>query len=156
MRRSEREITDIREIEAVISSADVCRIALANDNVPYIVTMNFGYKGGKHKKLYFHCAREGRKLEMIRKNNYVCFEFDIDHDLHKGKTACDFGMRYRSVIGYGRMTIITGDDEKKKGLDSIMLHYAEEKDFSYQRTSLARMLLLRLDILEMNGKSAQT
>jgi nitroimidazol reductase NimA-like FMN-containing flavoprotein (pyridoxamine 5'-phosphate oxidase superfamily) len=152
MRRREREITDIREIEAVISSADVCRIALANDNVPYIVTMNFGYKGGEHKMLYFHCAREGWKLEMIRKNNYVCFEFDIDHDLHKGKTACDFGMRYRSVIGYGRITIITRDDEKKQGLASIMMHYAEEKDFTYERSALDRMLLLRLDILEMTGK----
>jgi uncharacterized protein len=155
MRRKEREITDIREIEAVISSAKVCRIAFANDNVPYIVAMNFGYKGGDHKKLYFHCAREGRKLEMIRKNNYVCFEFDIDHHLHKGETACDFGMRYRSVIGYGRMTIITVDDEKKEGLDSIMLHYSEEKDFSYHRTVFDRTILLRLDILEMKGKSAQ-
>jgi len=152
MRRKEREITDIKEIEAVIFSADVCRIAFANDNVPYIVTMNFGYEGGDDKKLYFHCAREGRKLKMIRQNNYVCFEFDTDHDLYKDKTACDFGMRYRSVVGYGRVTIITDDDEKKKGLDFIMSHYSEGKEFSYKQTSLDKMLLLRLDILEMNGK----
>jgi nitroimidazol reductase NimA-like FMN-containing flavoprotein (pyridoxamine 5'-phosphate oxidase superfamily) len=152
MRRKEREITDIREIEAVISSSDVCRIAFANDNVPYIVTLNFGYEGGGDKKLYFHCAREGRKLEMIRRNNYVCFEFDIDHDLYKGKTACDFGMRYRSVVGYGRMIIIIDDDEKEQGLDSIMSHYTEGKDFSYEQPALDKMLLLRLDILEMKGK----
>jgi nitroimidazol reductase NimA-like FMN-containing flavoprotein (pyridoxamine 5'-phosphate oxidase superfamily) len=152
MRRNEREITDIREIEDVISSADVCRIAFANDNVPYIVTMNFGYEGGGDKKLYFHCAREGHKLEMIRKNSYVCFEFDVDHDLFKGKVACDFGMRYRSVVGYGRMIIITDDIEKKHGLDYIMLHYSGGKKFSYEQPVLDKMLLLRLDIMEMKGK----
>jgi nitroimidazol reductase NimA-like FMN-containing flavoprotein (pyridoxamine 5'-phosphate oxidase superfamily) len=152
MRRNEKEITDIIEIEAVISSADVCRIALANDNIPYMVTMNFGYVGGVNKKLYFHCARQGRKLEMIRKNNYVCFEFDTDHNLHKDTTVCDFGMNYRSVVGYGKITIITDDHEKRVGLDAIMSQYSKEQDFSYRQTSLDKMLLLRLDILTMTGK----
>lgn len=152
MRRNEKEITDIIEIEAVISSADVCRIALANDNIPYMVTMNFGYVGGVVKKLYFHCARQGRKLEMIRKNNFVCFEFDIDHNLIKDATACDFGMNFRSVVGYGKMTFITDDHEKRVGLDAIMSQYSKGQDFSYRQTSLDKMLLLRLDILTMTGK----
>jgi nitroimidazol reductase NimA-like FMN-containing flavoprotein (pyridoxamine 5'-phosphate oxidase superfamily) len=152
MRRKEREITDIREIEDIISTADVCRIALANNNVPYMVTMNFGYEGEGKKKLFFHCAREGRKLEIISKNNYVCFEFDVDHDLYKGRTACDFGMRYRSVVGYGRVVIVTDNDEKKQGLNALMLHYAKGKKFTYKQSALDKMLLLRLDILEMRGK----
>jgi nitroimidazol reductase NimA-like FMN-containing flavoprotein (pyridoxamine 5'-phosphate oxidase superfamily) len=53
MRRKEREITGIDEIEAIISRCDVCRIALADDNLPYIVTMNFGYSGGAEKKVFF-------------------------------------------------------------------------------------------------------
>jgi nitroimidazol reductase NimA-like FMN-containing flavoprotein (pyridoxamine 5'-phosphate oxidase superfamily) len=89
---------------------------------------------------------------MIRKNSYVCFEFDVDHDLFKGKVACDFGMRYRSVVGYGRMIIITDDIEKKHGLDYIMLHYSGGKKFSYEQPVLDKMLLLRLDIMEMKGK----
>jgi len=99
MRKQEREITDIAEIEAVINRADVCRIALADGNIPYIVTMNFGYSGGHHRKLYFHCAREGRKLDMIRKNNYACFEMDIDHQIVKSDKACDLSMKYKSVVG---------------------------------------------------------
>jgi nitroimidazol reductase NimA-like FMN-containing flavoprotein (pyridoxamine 5'-phosphate oxidase superfamily) len=152
MRRKEKEITDITEIEAVILSSDVCRIALANDNTPYLITLNFGYMGGDEKKLYFHCAREGRKLEMIRKNSYVCFEFDTDHNLYEGEIACDYGMHYRSVVGYGRMTFITDLDEKRLGLNSIMSQYSKGKDFSYKQSDLDRVLLLRLDILEMKGK----
>jgi nitroimidazol reductase NimA-like FMN-containing flavoprotein (pyridoxamine 5'-phosphate oxidase superfamily) len=152
MRRNEKEITDITEIEAIISSADVCRIAMANDNIPYIVTLNFGYVGGAEKRLYFHCAREGRKLEMIGKNNYVCFEFDTDHNLYKGKTACDYGMKYRSVVGYGKMAVISDDHEKRVGLDAIMSHYSNDKDFSFRQVSIDKMLLLRLGILTMTGK----
>lgn len=155
MRRNEKEITDITEIESVISSSDVCRIAMANDNIPYIVTMNFGYVGGAEKILYFHCAKEGRKLEMIRKNNYVCFEIDTDHNLYKGKAACDYSMKYRSVVGYGTITVIADDNEKIAGLDAIMTHYSNEKDFKYRKASVDKMCLLRLNILTMTGKRAE-
>jgi uncharacterized protein len=152
MRRKEKEINEISEIENVIRSAEVCRIAFANDNEPYIVIMNFGYSGGSEKKLYFHSAMEGKKLDMIRKNNYVCFEFDIDHNLRKGSAACDFSMSYRSVIGWGRIAIISDDYEKSRGLDTIMSHYSNEKEFLYDKMNLDRMLILRLDIQKMTGK----
>jgi uncharacterized protein len=154
MRRKEREITSIEDIESIISLADVCRVAFADGNDPYIVTLNFGYSGGKEKKIYFHCASEGKKLEMIRKNNYVCFEMDIDHNLHTGKNACDCGMSFRSVIGWGRIWIISDDDEKKSGLDLIMSHYSLDKRFSYDQNTLDRTLLLRLDILKITGKKS--
>ncbi|HOW10519.1 MAG TPA: pyridoxamine 5'-phosphate oxidase family protein [Bacteroidales bacterium] len=152
MRRSEREITDQKEIEQIFESADVCRIAFADNNVPYIVTMNFGFSGFHSPALYFHCAGEGKKLEMIRKNNHVCFEMDTDHELCEGHGACDFGMKYRSVVGWGRMRIITDEQEKIKGLDHIMSHYSGKTGFSYDRSTLARMLVLKLEISRMTGK----
>jgi nitroimidazol reductase NimA-like FMN-containing flavoprotein (pyridoxamine 5'-phosphate oxidase superfamily) len=90
MRRKDREIEDIRDLELIISNSDVCRVAFADNNMPYIVTMNFGYSGGDNSAFYFHCASEGRKLEMMRKNNLVCFELDTDHEPMKEKTA-DWG-----------------------------------------------------------------
>jgi len=152
MRRKEREITDIAEIGSIISRCDVCRIALSDNNIPYIVTMNFGYAGGSLNKLYFHCAREGKKLEIIRKNNVVCFQFDTDHKLEKGENACDFGMGYRSVVGWGRIEIITEEEEKMRGLDCIMSHYSDRIDFDYNQAVLNKTIVLRLDIDEMKGK----
>lgn len=153
MRREEREIKDEREIESIFSRSDVCRIAMADDNIPYIVTMNFGYIFGETgKTLYFHCASEGRKLEMIRKNNYVCFETDTDHNFHKGETACNYGMGYSSVTGYGKITIVSDENEKKKGLDAVMSHYTGKDEFSYGRESFRSVTVLRLDITEMTGK----
>ena len=152
MKRKEYEITDIVEIESIISSADVCRIAMSDGINPYIVTLNFGYTGSSGRCFYFHCATEGKKLEMIRKNNHVCFELDTSHEVYEGEMACDFGMGYRSVVGWGNIVIINDNDDKKKGLDVIMHHYSDRPGFEYREKSLDRMLVLRLDITEMTGK----
>lgn len=154
MRRSEKEVAGIEKIEEIIMASDVCRIAIANDNLPYIVTMNFGYKNINGGKIYFHCSREGHKLEMIRKNNYVCFEFDTAHRLTTGTKGCDYTMCYRSVVGWGFVSIISDDKEKKEGLDSIMEHYTGRNDFCYRLHDFERTIVLRLDIAEMTGKSS--
>jgi nitroimidazol reductase NimA-like FMN-containing flavoprotein (pyridoxamine 5'-phosphate oxidase superfamily) len=152
MRKKEREVTDIAELESIISRSDVCRVAFADKDVPYIVTMNFGYMHGEHGSLYFHCANEGRKLEMIRKNNYVCFELDTDHEIKTGKLACDYGMKYSSIVGFGFVAKVNDNEEKIKGLNYIMEHYAGPGEFSYRTEMLSVTTVLRLDVTEMTGK----
>lgn len=152
MRRDEREISEIHVIEDIMQKADVCRIALANDNIPYIVTLNFGYNKGPERRLYFHCATEGRKLEMIKKNNYVCFEMDTDHEIYEGEKGCDWGMKFSSVIGFGNIYILIDRDKRIEGLNCIMAHYSDRKSFSYNEKILGKTTILRLDIEEMTGK----
>jgi nitroimidazol reductase NimA-like FMN-containing flavoprotein (pyridoxamine 5'-phosphate oxidase superfamily) len=152
MRRSDREISDFQEIEKIIKKADVCRIALANDNIPYIVTMNFGYVTAPVKMLYFHCANEGRKLKMLLQNNYVCFEFDTDHLINKGIRPCDWGMKYSSVVGYGNIHIVKGEEERASGLNIIMAHYGGSDSNSFDRNVFEHTTILRLVISEMTGK----
>jgi nitroimidazol reductase NimA-like FMN-containing flavoprotein (pyridoxamine 5'-phosphate oxidase superfamily) len=152
MRRKDRDASDIKLIEDIIRKADVCRLAFANGNTPYIVTMNFGYSGIPDQNLFFHCAREGKKLDMIRNNNYVCFEMDTDHEIFSGPKGCDWGMKYSSVVGYGIISIITDEVARKTGLKCIMSHYENEKEYSFDDKVLAKTTILRLDITEMTGK----
>jgi hypothetical protein len=152
MRRRDREITDIQEIEEIISGCDACRVAIANENIPYIVTMNFGYVGGKNPHLYFHCATVGKKLDMIRNNNNVCFEMDTDHIIYKGEKGCDWGMKYSSIVGYGNIFFVDDETEKKSGLGHIMNHYGGSGNYTYDEREFARTKVLRLDISEMSGK----
>lgn len=154
MRKKEREITGLDEIESVINRCNVCRFALSNDDMPYIVAMNFGYRRGEKMELFFHCANEGRKLDMIRKNNNVCFEMDTDHKIYESETACDFGMNYTSVVGFGKIYIITDEPGKKEGLNVIMKHYSGRDASEYKETSLTRTTILRLEISSLSGKKA--
>ena len=69
MRRAEREIKDKSEIEKIIMKAIVCRVAVCEDNEPYVIPMCFGFKDGA---LFFHSAQEGKKVEILKKNDRVC------------------------------------------------------------------------------------
>jgi uncharacterized protein len=152
MRRKDREINDTFDLESIILRSDVCRVAFADNNIPYIVTMNFGYSGGSHPCFYFHCASHGKKLEMIEKNSNVCFELDTDHEIYSGENGCDWGMKFSSIVGYGKISVVTERESRLNGLNCIMAHYSDSKEFSYEERVLEKTTILRLDIHEMTGK----
>ena len=152
MRRKEREITDSKEIDDIIERADVCRIALSDNNIPYIVTMNFGYKKGKKPALFFHCAHEGKKIEIIRRNNVACFQMDIEHTLVETNMRCNCGMQYRSVVRMGRISFIAEKEDKIEALHILMKHYTGQNHHSFEEQYINRTTILRLDIDEISGK----
>lgn len=152
MRKKDREIKDAQELKEILQKADACRIAFAVDGIPYIVTMNFGYQWEDSLKLYFHCAKEGKKLELMKRNSTVCFEMDTDHELIRSENACDWGMKYRSIVGLGLLESITDEEEKKKGLDSVMEHYGFGGKKEYNEKALGLTEVLQLTVTEFTGK----
>jgi nitroimidazol reductase NimA-like FMN-containing flavoprotein (pyridoxamine 5'-phosphate oxidase superfamily) len=152
MRRSDREINDRELIDSLIRECDVCRLAFAAADVPYIVTMNFGFSAGDKRVLWFHCAPEGRKLDLMAKNNRVCFEMDTAHELTKGPEACDWGMNFKSVVGYGKLYIVEDEAERQHGLACLMEHYGWQGNPVFGEKILKRTKVLRLDIDEISAK----
>ena len=150
MRRKEKEITDRTLIESIIRRSSVCRLALSEDNRPYIVPLCFGYEDNT---LYFHSAREGRKLDILRKNNNVCFELDIDHEIVRSENACEWGMKYRSVIGFGKASFIEDPESKRRAFDIIMQHYSGQS-FAYTEAALENTAIVRVKIARMTGKKS--
>ena len=80
MRRKEREITEQAKINEIIQNCDCLRLALADEGAPYIVPVSFGYVE-EEKAFYFHGAKEGRKIDLIRKNGAAGFECDCNFHL---------------------------------------------------------------------------
>ncbi len=152
MRKKDREIKDTEELKEVLQEADVCRIAFAVDGIPYIVTMNFGYEWKNRLTLYFHCAREGKKLELLKKNSTVCFEMDIDHQLVRSENPCDWGMKYRSIVGLGILERVADEEERKQGLDRIMGHYGFSGIQGYDIKALNLTEVLKITVSEFTGK----
>ncbi|MFQ5996622.1 MAG: pyridoxamine 5'-phosphate oxidase family protein [Dehalococcoidales bacterium] len=151
LRRKDKEITDINEIGKIIKKATVCRLGLVDGDEPYVVPVCFGYEGNA---LYFHSALEGRKIELIKRNNKVCFEIDSDVELLRGEQACGFTMKYRSVIGVGRAHILGNDGEKIHGLNVLMKQYSEG-EFSFSKEKLALALVVRIDIESITAKKSR-
>ena len=150
MRRKEKEITDRAVIESIVLRSSVCRLALSEDNRPYIVPLCFGYKDNT---LYFHSARKGKKLDILRKNNNVCFEFDIDHKIVEAEKACKWGMKYQSVIGYGNASVINDPESKRRAFNIIMQHYSG-RSFTYAEVALKDTVIIKVEIESMRGKKS--
>jgi len=150
VRKSEREIKDRPVIDSIIRESIVCRLGLSDGNEPYIVPLCFGYDG---RALYFHCANEGRKIDIIRRNSRVCFEFDIPGGMKEAEEGCRWGIRYRSVMGAGTAGIIRDHDEKMRALEIIMAQYSGKK-YAFPEEIVAKTAIIKVTITEITGKQA--
>jgi uncharacterized protein len=150
MRRKDKEITDPAIVREILEKSFICRIGLLDGDRPYIVPMNYGFSEGV---LFFHSARVGKKIELISKNNRVCFEIEYAAEVIRNDQSCAWSTRYRSVIGYGILEIITDAEEKKKGLDVIMAHNGK-RDNHYHEPYVARIVILKLTIDQISGKQS--
>ncbi len=151
MRRKEKEITDRRAIDAVIRASSICRLAMSHDDRPYVVPLCFGYDG---IALYFHSAQEGKKVEILRKNAGVCFEFDLFDELVQAPDPCGWGVRYRSVIGTGMASFVEDLESKRRALDLIMKQYSRDS-FDYAERPLDKTLIIKVDIESLTGKESR-
>lgn len=151
MRRKDREITDFDEIVAIMRKCDVCRLALNDGDFPYIVPLNFGLEvRGDRVFLYFHAAKEGKKLDLIARDNRATFEMDCDHNfiLYEERMSCTMG--YASVIGHGTIELLP-EEEKYAALKILMGQYHAE-DFQFNTDMINVTAVMRMTVLDMVGK----
>jgi hypothetical protein len=157
MRHREREITEPGEIREILRRAQVLRLAMCKDNQPYVVTLNYGLgadlAGGEVERvLYVHSAVKGKKIEYLHANPQVCFSVETDVALVRPMrdAACEFGMRYRSIVGYALATVVQDEVERRAGLEAVVAHYTDKK-FAYDEKVLAKTAVIRLDIDSMTA-----
>lgn len=151
MRRSDKEIKDMAVIEEIINKAQVCTIAMCDNNQPYIIPMNFGYRGGN---FYFHSAKEGKKVDILRRNKNICIEINADIELVCGEKPCNWSTKYFSVVGQGEAEFINEQQEKIEALDIIMEKYAGKQKFEYYKESLEKVLIIKVRIIEITAKKS--
>jgi hypothetical protein len=151
MLRKDKEITDKKIIDEILNKSQICRIAFFDVEFPYIVPFNYGYLDNA---LYFHSAANGKKIDLIRKNNKVCFEIEYFSQITVHELPCEWTTKYRSVIGSGNIDIITGFEEKKKGLDIIMAHYGSIKNNVYNTNNIDNIVILKLNITGLSAKQS--
>jgi nitroimidazol reductase NimA-like FMN-containing flavoprotein (pyridoxamine 5'-phosphate oxidase superfamily) len=150
MRRKEKLVTDLKVIHEVIHRAEVCRLGLVDGSKPYIVPLSFGFDG---THIYFHSAREGRKINVLQKNSCVCLEFEQNIGLLKAEKPCKWGFRYLTVICSGTVEPVRDFDEKRKALNLILRHYDPDwVDSTFTEQELSPVLVFKVTLEEMTGK----
>jgi len=150
MRRKEQEIKELTQIEKIIKEASVCRLCMADLEFPYIIPLCFGYRD---KILYFHSASEGKKIELLKKNNKVSFEIDIPGKIIEKKKHCNWDIEYQSVIGYGIAEFVKNLEQKKAALNIILNQYSNPP-FNTSDKNIHNTTIIKLNIINMTGKKS--
>ncbi len=148
MRRKDKEITDKNMMLDIFSRAQVCYLGMSKDNMPYVIPINFGYH---ENTIYFHCALEGEKIDVLKKNSNVCMIFNIDNKLINDVVQDDWTMYFKSVIAFGKVEFIMDIAERQKAIN-IMFHHYGGKDYPLPRPVLAKTMFLKAKIEKMTGK----
>lgn len=151
MRRKDREIIDRKKITAILAKCDTVRIAMKGSEYPYVVPVSFGLDdAGDMPVVYFHCAKEGLKLNLLKENSNVCLEGDIFLGVEETKGGIT--TRYKSVIGFGRCTFVKDEAERVKGTRLILNHYGYQ-DYPLGRCrGFVHMEVGKIELEQIYGK----
>ncbi len=152
MRRQDREVSDIAGIREIIGKCKVCHIAMVDEGAPYVVPMNFGYtlEDGM-LTLFFHCAKEGRKLDILRRNSAVCFEMAWEGTLGRIENPCSSGYYFESIHGFGRAEFIEDAGEKCRAL-SLMMKHQSGQEFVYTEQQADSVCVFKIVSTDFIGK----
>ena len=128
-------------------------LAVAGDGGwPYAVPMSYAFDG---EKLYFHCAREGHKLDAIRREARASFCV-VDRDDVK---PAEYTSYFRSVIIFGRVRVLEDKAQKRAAIELLARRYFPEDSAENRRRAIERewagLCMLEMDIEHMSGKEAK-
>jgi len=150
MRRNDRALNN-EQCRALLARAGVCRLALHDpkQDVPYIVPLTYGWQ---EERLVFHAAVTGRKLELIRLGGRVAFEIDLHSEVVAAEKACDWTVKFASLLGAGQVRILEDDVEKRQALEVLMRHHGYNGDMELPAAALRGTAVFELNIEALSGK----
>ena len=151
MRKQRQEITDHAVLEEILAGAVICRLAMNDGDMPYLLPFNYGYRKGC---MYIHAAPEGKKIDLWRMDPRVMFEVEEGVEITTGERACQWSTRYRCVTGYGHVEIVEDEAGKREGLEVIMARHGAPHLLDFEPGNLQRMVILKVRIASMTGKQS--
>lgn len=141
------------DIQRIIDQCEACYLGMIDPgNKPYVIPMNFAIEDGM---IYLHAAREGKKIDVLKGNPNVCVAFSTDHQLfHRHEpVACSYGMKYRSVLAFGKVVFIEDYNEKERIMNVIMKKYTG-REFTYNAPAINNICVFKVEVDRFEGKES--
>ncbi|KAF0092000.1 MAG: 5-nitroimidazole antibiotic resistance protein [Fusobacteria bacterium] len=153
MRRKDKEISEIDEVIKIIEDSKVMHLGLSNNNLPYVIPLNFGFQyDGNIIKIYFHSAKVGKKIDFINSNNKCAVEMTSYFELEKGETACQWSAFHKSIMIEGNIFLVENEEEIKNAMDLLMKRYGFEGIPIYEEKYLKAMAVYCIEVESISGK----
>lgn len=149
MRRAGKTISEEEIYEILKNNTNGVLAVSGDDDYPYAVPLSYVYVDGK---IFFHGSnKSSHKLDGIRKNPKVSFCVIAQDEI----IAEDFNTIYKSVIVFGKATILTDKDEIMGAMMALAGKYSSdymEKGMEYIKKSFDSFAVIELDIEHVTGK----
>ncbi len=154
MSRKDREITDRGEIRAILGRAGVLHLAINGGERPYAVPLHYGFCWEEELPVFYvHCAKEGRKLELLRRDPRVFLVIDTPGPLVSGGgTPCRYGALYESVMCAATAEILGEGEEKRRAL-ALLMKTQTGRDFAISDEMAAAVCVVRLRAEDLSAKA---
>lgn len=150
MRKSQREITDKDEVINLLASCQTVRLAMNGEDFPYVVPLSFGYEYADGRLcIYFHCAKEGKKIDLLNRDGRVCMEVD-ELGGYVG-TGHSVTADYKSVIMTGVAERV-GGAEAVKGLKLLLEHCGVTGYSAEECAAKDLCAVYRVEVISFSGK----
>jgi len=153
IRRKDKAVTDIREMREILRTAQYVTLAMCLNDEPYLVSLSHGYDEERNC-IYFHCAKEGKKIDILKANNLVWGQALVDHGYVQG--ACDH--LYATTQFRGRVTFAEDIEEKEHALRLMIESLDDNPEEIIEKQlapeSIQRAKIGRIDIDHLSGKKA--
>lgn len=143
MRRTEREVKDVAFMHQVLQDAAEIYVAMNAEGAPYLLPFNFVFLDGC---IYIHCAREGRKMDLLRADARVAFATAVDIQVEKTTT------RYRSVAGTGTVELVEDDALKNKVLMALAQRFNAPCKFPVSPAKFSATQIVCIHVATLTGK----
>ncbi|HIR98928.1 MAG TPA: pyridoxamine 5'-phosphate oxidase family protein [Candidatus Coproplasma avistercoris] len=150
MRKSDREITAHAEVLKLLDGCDTIRVAMHDEPYPYVVPLSFGWEQTADGLfIYFHCAKEGKKLDLIARDGRVCVEADTLHGYTD--TGHSVTADYESAIAFGRAERVFGS-ELEHGLELLLKHCKVDGYSAHECAALNITAVVKISVESITAK----
>ena len=156
LRRVDREISDSKALKRILLHSKHFILSLADGGEPYAVPMGYVYDE-KESAVYFHCSKEGKKMEFIKRNPRAWGVIVVDQGIMEG--ACV--NMYASAMFSGKVEFVEDSAEKAKAMNLFAERLSSDvegvkarvqKLFGGDESALSGVVFAKIRLEELTGK----
>ncbi len=143
-------IENREEIDNIIRECKTCFLAMSENDIPYILPMNFALEGNS---VILHSAQTGRMWETLKKNRNVCINWTLGEDLkwQDEKVGCSYRVKSKSVLVEGKVEFVDDYDEKTRCLGLLMKQYSN-REFKFGKPAVENVGIIKVAIEKISAK----
>ena len=143
---------DREAVNRILDEGFICHVGFVVEGKPFVIPTGYARSGDT---LFIHGSQASRMLRAVGKGIDVCLTVTLVDGLVLARSAFHHSMNYRSVVVFGRATVVDDADDKVTALRSLSEHMIPGRWDEVRGPSEQEMkatLVLSLPLAEVSAK----